>query len=100
MKRYILSEEELYWSGFLIDLDVQDTLPLFKKARITNHRKDEQTVHEAWQEYRTVVTRNEADFVRHMLDHSKRDSGTICRDGWGLWSFLTTKLCGTASFLN
>jgi hypothetical protein len=84
MRRCILSEEEVYWSGFLIDLDVQDALPLFKEARITRYRKDPETVHEAWNEFRTIVTRNETDFVRFMLEHSKRDSGKRCQDGWGL----------------
>jgi hypothetical protein len=84
MKRYFLSQEELYWSGFLIDLDVRDVLPLFKKARITRYLTDPETVHEAWNEFRTIVTRNQTDFVRFMLEHSKRDSGKRCQDGWGL----------------
>lgn len=84
MKRYFLSQEELYWRGFLIDLDVRDALPLFKKARITRYRTDPETVHEAWNEFRTIVTRNEVDFVHDMLEHSKRDSGTRCQDCWGL----------------
>lgn len=84
MKRYLLSPEELYWKGFLIDLDVTDSLPLFKRARITRYRTDRETVHEAWNDFRTIVTRNEADFVHDMLEHSKRDSGTRCQDCWGL----------------
>jgi len=84
MKRYFLDEYELNWSGFLIDLNVQDALPLFKKAKVTNYRQDPETVHEAWKQSRTVVTANETDFVRYTLEHSKRDSGKTCQDCWGL----------------
>lgn len=85
MKRYVLSEEELYWDGFLIDLDVQDACRLFKKkASITRFKSDHETVHEAWDTSRTIVTRNEADYVPLILDHSKRDSGPVCQDCWGL----------------
>lgn len=81
----IASGVKLSWGGFLIDLNVQDKLPLFgKKARITSYQHDQQTVHEAWGESRMIVTCNEADFVRYILEHSKRDSGRTCQDCWGL----------------
>jgi len=83
-KASTLSEEEHYFSGFLIDLDVQDTVSIFRKAHITACGDDRQTVHEAWQECRMVVTHNEKDFVRFIPEHSRRDSGRRCLDCWGL----------------
>ena len=84
-KTDITSEVKLLWGGFLIDLNVQDTLALFgKKARITSYKRDQETVHEAWDESRMIVTCNEADFIRYILEHSKRDSGKTCQDCWGL----------------
>lgn len=84
-KADITSEAKLSWGGFLIDLNVRDTLPLFgRKARITSHKRDEETVHEAWEESQMIVTCNEADFIRFILEHSKRDSGKTCQDCRGL----------------
>jgi hypothetical protein len=81
----LTSEVKRLWRGFLIDLNVQDTLAIFgKKARITSYQHDDETVHEAWEESRTIVSCNEADFVRYILGHSKRDSGKRCQDCWGL----------------
>jgi hypothetical protein len=37
-KAYVLSEDEHLWGGFLIDLNAQDAVSLFKKARITVRR--------------------------------------------------------------
>jgi len=34
-KPFVISEIEHYFRGFLVDLDVQDSLGLFKKAHIT-----------------------------------------------------------------
>lgn len=81
----LTSEVKRLWGGFLIDLNVRDTLALFgKKARITSYQHDHETVHEAWEESRTIVSCNEADFIRYILEHSKRDSGKRCQDCWGL----------------
>jgi hypothetical protein len=84
MKPFLLHELEHNWSGFLIDLDVRDSVSLFKSSRLTRYGVDPETVHEAWEQCRTIVTANESDFVRDMLAHSKRDSGRTCQDGWGL----------------
>jgi len=83
-KASILSEDEHLWCGFIIDLDVTETLPLFRRAHITAYPTDPETVHESWLENRTVVTNNEKDFIRYSLEHSKRDSGPVCQDCWGL----------------
>jgi hypothetical protein len=80
----LTSEVKRLWGGFLIDLNVQDTVSLFKRARITSYQLDPETVHEGWDESRTIVTCNETDFIRYILEHSKRDSGRRCQDCWGL----------------
>ena len=81
----LTSEVKRQWGGFLIDLNIQDVLALFgKRARISSYQHDQETVHEAWKECRTIVTCNEVDFVRYILEHSKRDSGKTCQDSWGL----------------
>jgi hypothetical protein len=88
MRSYFLSDTESYWSDFLVDLNCQELLPLFErlrlKAKVTAYGDDPATVHEAWGEHRTIVTPNEAHFIRHILEHQKRDSGTTCQDCWGL----------------
>jgi len=81
---YVLCDVENYFRGFLVDLSVRDTLPLFKKAHITAYQHDPETVHEAWEESRMIVTNNEKDFIRYVAEHSKRDSGKTCLDCWGL----------------
>jgi hypothetical protein len=83
-KAYVLSEDEHLWGGFLIDLNAQDAVSLFKKARITSYAHDRETVHESWNEFRTIVTCDEGDFIRYILEHQKRDSGKRCQDCWGL----------------
>jgi hypothetical protein len=92
MKPFQLHELEHNWSGFLIDLDVRDTVSSFKKSRLTRYGDDPETVHEAWEQCRTIVTVNESDFVRDMLAHSKRDSGKTCQDCWGLLVVPSEKL--------
>jgi hypothetical protein len=87
MRSFVLSDNELLWGGFIIDINAQEMPPVFErlhlKAKVTAHGDDPATVHEAWQEYRTIVTANEAPFIRYMLEHQKRDSGR-CQDCWGL----------------
>jgi hypothetical protein len=88
MRSYVLSDTENLWSGFIIDLNAQELLPVFErfhlKAKVTVYGDDPETVHEAWEECRTVVTANEAHFIRYILEHQKRDSGARCQDCWGL----------------
>jgi hypothetical protein len=75
-------------TGCRIDLNTKDLLPVFGeshlKAKVTDRGHDSETVHEASEECRTIVTENEANFIRYMLEHQKRDSGKTCTDGWGL----------------
>jgi hypothetical protein len=88
MRSFALSDKEFLWRGFIVDLNAQEMLPVFKrlhlKAAVTAYGDDAATVHEAWDHYRTIVTANEAHFIRYMLEHQKRDSGTTCQDCWGL----------------
>jgi hypothetical protein len=88
MRHYVLDELEHRWGGFLIDLNARELLPLFEKlklkSKVTAFGEDPATVHEAWVEYRTIVTVNESHFVRDILEHQKRDSGSTCKDCWGL----------------
>jgi hypothetical protein len=88
MRSFALSDNEFLWRGFIVDLNAQEMLPVFErlhlKATVTAYGDDAATVYEAWQEYRTIVTANEAHFIRYMLEHQKRDSGTTCQDCWGL----------------
>jgi hypothetical protein len=83
-KPYVFSPMEHYFRGFVIDLSVRDTLPLFKRAHLTSYKTDPETVNEAWDESRLIVTNNEVDFIRYINAHSKRDSGKTCYDAWGL----------------
>jgi hypothetical protein len=84
----VLNDNEFSWRGFIVDLNVQEMLPVFErlhlKATVTACGDDAANVHEARHHYRTIVTANEAHFIRYMLEHQKRDSGTRCQDCWGL----------------
>jgi hypothetical protein len=88
MRSFVMSEHEHLWRGFLIDLNASEMLAVFNRlrleAKVTEYKDDSDTVHEAWNEYRMIVTVNEAHFIRHMVEHQKRDSGDVCRDCWGL----------------
>jgi hypothetical protein len=57
---------------------------LHLKAKVTAYGDDAATVHEAWDDYRTIVTANETHFICYKLEHQKRDSCTTCQDCWGL----------------
>jgi len=85
---YVWSPYELNWRGFLVDLDVSGVVSQLEgmrfKASLTTEREDPATVHEAWNGSQTVVTANEADFIRYTLEHQKRDSGQECNNAWGL----------------
>jgi hypothetical protein len=83
-RAYVLDADEHLWSGFLVDLNLRDVAPQLKNAHVTVHPHDPETVHEAWNEYRTIVTSDESDFIRFILEHQKRDSGRRCQDCWGL----------------
>jgi Mut7-C RNAse domain len=89
MAAFRWSDNERYWKGFLVDLCVQEITPILHqmgyRARVTEEKQDAETVLEAWEEDRTVVTVNENHFVRDTLIHQKRDSGkTNCNGAWGL----------------
>jgi hypothetical protein len=76
MRSFALSDNESLWRGFIVDLNAQEMLPVFKrlhlKATVTDYGDDAATVHEAWDDFRTIVTANEAHFIRYMLEHQKR----------------------------
>jgi hypothetical protein len=88
MRSFVLDRNENSWGGFLVDLNVRELVPLFErmhfKAKVTSYPDDPATVHEAWDDNRTIVTANDAHFVRYILEHQKRDSGKTCQDCWGL----------------
>jgi hypothetical protein len=60
MRSFVLSDNEFLWGGFIVDLNAQEMPPVFErlhlKATVTAHGDDPATVHEAWQEYRTLFT--------------------------------------------
>jgi hypothetical protein len=89
MPAFRWSDNERNWNGFLVDLCVQDVTPILHRmgysAHVTTEKQDHETVLEAWDESRTVVTVNENHFIRDTLTHQKRDSGkSNCNDAWGL----------------
>jgi hypothetical protein len=77
------------WNGFLVDQCVQEIAPILYRmgysARVTRKKNDSETVFEAREESRTVVTAKENPFLRdtqilQALDHGKDN----CNDSWGL----------------
>jgi|HubBroStandDraft_4_1064222.scaffolds.fasta_scaffold571177_1 hypothetical protein len=84
---FIISEEEHYWRGFLYDLDCKDsasTLKYFSPGKSTAKKTDLETVIEARDAMRTVVTSNSNHFVRHTVECQKRPDNESCEDCWGL----------------
>jgi hypothetical protein len=79
VRSFVLSDIEFLWCGFIVDLNAQEMLPFFErlhlKAKVTAYGDDAATVHEAWHDYRTIVTVNEAHFIRHILEHQKKGFG-------------------------
>jgi hypothetical protein len=89
MPTFRWSDNERNWNGFLVDLCVQEVTRILHQmgynAHVTTKKQDHETVLEAWDESRTVVTVNENHFIRDTLTHQKRDSGkNNCNDAWGL----------------
>ena len=86
MKAHILSEEENRWRGFLYDKDCQSEIVrrVLSPGIGTTRNKDPETVAEARDECRTVVTSNGDDFVRYIKEAQKKDNNKSCEDCWGL----------------
>ncbi len=85
-KSSFLHEDENRWSGFLYDKDSCSEIVhrFFKPGKLTEYPHDRQTVIEAHDECRTIVTSNGTDFVRFMRDAQKKDNRKSCEDCWGL----------------
>jgi hypothetical protein len=85
MKAFVLNEDEHGWKGFLHDKDccseiVQRFLPGIRTAK----ERDMETVCEARDEFRTIVTSNGDHFIREVHKAQKRDINPRCEDCWGL----------------
>jgi hypothetical protein len=85
MKAFVLSEWENIWSGFLLDRDCDsDIVKRFFPGTVTSKRNDLETVLEAREEGKTIVTSNERDFIRYTKEVQKKDNNKLCEDCWGL----------------
>jgi virginiamycin B lyase len=85
-KAFILNEDENLWSGFLYDKDACSAVvkQFFKAGVQTKYPQDPQTVAEARDECRTIVTSNGVDFMRFMREAQKKDNFKTCEDCWGV----------------
>jgi hypothetical protein len=86
MKAHIFSEEENWWTGFLYDKDCQSKIVrrALRPGVASTRNKDPETVAEAREKSRTVVTSNGDDFVRYIKEAQKKDNNKNCEDCWGL----------------
>ncbi|HUY81299.1 MAG TPA: hypothetical protein VMU92_06215 [Acidobacteriaceae bacterium] len=86
-KSFILTPYENDWAGFIYDLDCSNSKSIqavFKPGSPTTMIKDPETVQEARDSAKTVVTSNAKDFIPYTLECQKRDDNHDCQDCWGL----------------
>jgi hypothetical protein len=85
VKAYQLHEDENYWRGFIYDKDsCSDIVKKFFLGVPTAEKYDRDTVNEARDESKTVVTSNEKHFVRFTLEAQSKSIFPRCDDCWGL----------------
>jgi hypothetical protein len=87
MKAFILDEAENLWGGFLYDKDCCDSKVVQRylhPGTPTEMRTDAETVAEARDSCKTIVTSNGDDFIRYIREAQKRDVNPRCDDLWGL----------------
>ena len=78
-----IDEEEDRWRGFLLDKDCESARDLIP-GEITSKNDDDDTIEEAWDSLKTIVTSNSDHFIEKIDRFQKRESGRECRDLWGL----------------
>ena len=85
-KASFLHEDENQWPGFVYDKDScsETVRHFFKPGKLTKCQYDPQTVIEARDQCRTIVTSNGTDFVQFMRKAQKTDNRKSCNDCWGL----------------
>jgi hypothetical protein len=84
---YTLCEDENDWRGFVYDLDCRDSVAVkqhLQPGKTTAVRTDLETVNEARENLRTVVTSNARDFRLHTTECQRRKDNESCEDCWGL----------------
>ena len=86
VKAAVFHEDENRWSGFLYDKDSCSAAitDYFKPGKPTQFHDDLETVIEARDSCRTVITSNATDFLRYSRDAQKNKNLKSCNDCWGL----------------
>ena len=86
IKAAVLHEDENRWSGFLYDKDSCSAVitDYFKPGKPTQFQNDLDTVIEARDWCRTVITSNACDFLRYFRGVQKNKNLKSCNDCWGL----------------
>jgi hypothetical protein len=85
MKAHVIHEDENYWRGFICDKDSSsEIVQKYFPSRVTKYKRDPESVEEARDQARTVVTSNGDDFVRFIREAQKRSIFPRCDDCWGL----------------
>lgn len=85
MKAFVLNEGEHGWRGFLHDKDCcSEIVKKYFPGIPTTEQRDQDTIHEARDESRTIVTSNGDHFIRGIHKAQNRDINPRCEDCWGL----------------
>ena len=86
VKAYQLHEDENGWRGFIYDKDsCSDVVKkFFPDGVLTTEKYDPETIKEARNEGKTVITSNEGDYIRFTLEAQNRSINPRCDDCWGL----------------
>jgi hypothetical protein len=84
-KAYQLHEDENAWGGFVYDKDsCSDVVRKFFRGVPTAKNYDPETVNEARDARKTVITSNEKHFVPLTCEAQSRSIFPRCHDCWGL----------------
>jgi len=94
VKAYQIHSHENGWRGFIYDKDsCSDVVTkFFPNGALTAEREDRETVKEARDVSKTVITSNEKDFIRFTLEVQNRSIFPRCEDCWGWVIILNANL--------
>jgi hypothetical protein len=84
-KAHQIHEHGNSWRGFIYDKDsCSDIVKKFFPGVLTRENDDRETINEARDESKTVITSNERDFIRYTREAQSRSIFPRCEDCWGL----------------
>ncbi len=81
---YQVNEQEIRWSGFLVDQDVAIPQPFFEKAVAAIAQDHREMLAEAWDANRTIVTSDRPGFRAPHPEFSESTKQTALQGSLGI----------------